>query len=314
MHRLILVVLLAGASSLPAIARAAPSGEVRALLQKVEEDLKVIDAAQMQYGGVYPAQLITDISRYVALPMQLEDWRAAAQAAKAGIAAGRYEAAAAELEALSRITGAKRQLAEEITSYWMKRGAQDRRLATWRRFVQVNGIQPTQGAAIDAAVAARDAAASRAEFALGTSRWIPEITALLDAGFVDGRRLALDVTRGDRAERLRTAPCPRPAEPIAPHPSGKIRVDGSRSLPTEGYYPGAARREGRDGRVGVEVEIDATGCATRAVAIVSSGWPDIDAAALAWTIEAGAFTPAAVDGQPAGGRLVFWVNFEFARD
>ncbi len=292
------------------VAQAAPAPDPRALLQQVEADLRVIDNAQVVYGSPSSPQIIADISRYVALPGQLEEWRATARRAQARLDAGQIDAAAAELEPLARTTGAARQRAYDIIRYWPQRATLDRRLAQWQRFVDMNRIEPPQRKQIEAAVQGLDAAVSRAEFATAQSTLMPQLTALLDTGFAEGRTSALSVQRDDRFELARDVPCVAPVVPVTPDLSGRAKFDPERAQPTDGYFPPAARRDGREGRVAVEVYVDAGGCPTRAVALVSSGEPDIDLAALNWVIAGGAFRPAAEAGRPVAGRTRLWVKFE----
>lgn len=306
--------LLAGpcllSAILPATLVAATPREAQALLVQIEADLRVIDNAQTLYGGQYASQLITDISRHVALPSQVDEWRATAQRARARLDTGQVDTAVTELEPLARTTGAARQRAYAIVRYWPLRVVHDRRIAQWHRFVAANRVQPSQGAAIDAAVRRLDAAVSEADFTLAGSTLIPAIATLLDEGFAEGRSQALAAPRDDRLERRRELPCPVPAAPVVPDPSGRARFDPDRSQPTDQFYPQRARREAREGRVAVEADVDATGCVTRAVALVSSGDHDIDLAALSWVLVGGAFRPATDADRPVAGSTRLWVKFE----
>jgi len=208
--RAVIVLLLM--SWLGGVAWAAGADDPRAQLRLVKENLDLIDQAQMSYGGRYPPQLVTDISRYVALPAQLEEWRGAMRAAEAR----------------------------------------------------------------------------------------------LDAGST----LALQVERDDRLALMRETACPPAPADLQPGRAGRPQLDASRSEPTEKYFPLRARREDRVGRVGVEADVGADGCATRAVVLVSSGEPDFDRAALNWALQGAAYRPAQGADGLAAGRTRFWVKFE----
>lgn len=303
-HALPLMLLLSAA------AWAASPGDLRARLQAVQDDLRAIDSAQMMYGGRFPPQLVTDISRHVALPAQLEEWRGAANLAAARLDAGQLQEAAAVLDPLAARTGAARARADDIVHYWVLRVVYDRRIAQWDRFIATNRIDPPQAASIAAARQRLDAAMATQDFRLAGRELLPELESLLAAGFDAGSSLALRVERDDRLAELRTAPCPQPPAGIEPNSSLNPKLDMSRSQPTESYFPLRARREDRNGRVGVETEVDASGCATRAVALVSSGEPDIDRAALRWALQGAAFRPAQGADGPIAGRTRFWVRFE----
>jgi protein TonB len=87
------------------------------------------------------------------------------------------------------------------------------------------------------------------------------------------------------------------ADPPSPFPSN----------PSPGY-PAAAIRERRQGRVVVRMLVSAEGKVTSAEIQKSSGWPDVDAAALA-TAKSWKFTPARRDGQPVPHEYIKPWNF-----
>jgi len=86
-------------------------------------------------------------------------------------------------------------------------------------------------------------------------------------------------------------------EPPSPFPSN----------PSPGY-PASAVRERRQGRVVVLMQVSAEGKVTRAEIQKSSGWPDVDAAALA-TAKTWKFTPARRDGIPVAHEFIKPWNF-----
>jgi TonB family protein len=295
---------------LSAVAWATSPGDLRARLQTVQDDLRMIESAQMMYGGPFPPQLITDISRHVALPAQLEEWRGAAKLAATRLDAGQLRETAAVLDPLAATTGAARARAEDIVHYWVLRVVYDRRIAQWDRFIATNRVEPPQTAQITAARQRLDAAIATHDFRVAGRTLLPELDSLLTAGFNAGSNLALRVERDDRLAEQRAAPCPPPPAGIEPSPTANPKLDLARSQPNDSYFPQRARREERNGRVGVETEVDASGCATRAIVLVSSGEPDIDRAALDWALRGGVFRPARGADGPVAGRVRFWVKFE----
>ncbi len=295
---------------LGAVAWAASPGELRARLQTVQDDLRAIESAQMMYGGRFPPALITDISRHVALPAQFEEWRGAAKLASARLDAGQLRESAAVLEPLAATTGAARARAEDIVQYWVLRVVYDRRIAQWDRFIATNRVDPPQAAQITAARQRLDEVMAGHDFRLAGRTLLPELESLLVAGFNAGSNLALRVERDDRLAEQRLAPCPPPPAGIETSATANPKLDLARSQPNDSYFPQRARREERNGRVGVETEVDASGCATRAIVLVSSGEPDIDRAALNWALQGGAFRPAQGADGPIAGRVRFWVKFE----
>lgn len=295
---------------LSAVAWAASPGDLRARLQTVQDDLRVIESAQMMYGGRFPPQLITDISRHVALPSQLEEWRGAAKLAATRLDAGQLRETAAVLDPLAARTGAARARAEDIVRYWQLRVVHDRRVAQWDRFMAINRIEPPQAAQIAVARQRLADAMAGQDFALAGRTLLPEINGLINAGLVAGRKLALNVQRDDRPARNRDTPCPPAPVPLSTSPSGKPRLDASRFQSSETFYPPVARRERRDGRANVEVEVDASGCALRAMVVVSSGDADIDNAAMDLALLGGAYLPGTGDSGATGGAIRFWVQFD----
>lgn len=75
-------------------------------------------------------------------------------------------------------------------------------------------------------------------------------------------------------------------------------------------HPASPASIRRDGRVNVEVEVDANGCALRATVVVSSGDADIDNAALDLALLGGAYLPGSGDSGATGGAIRFWVQFD----
>ena len=298
------------ADLLQPMALAASVGELRALAQTIEQDLEILDGSQMLFGGSLPPQLITDIGRLVAVPSQIIEWRATAQQGVERLNARRIDESAAILEPLGRTTGAARNRAIEITSYWLQRSRFDRRLQQWQRFVKVNRIDPPMSAAIAEAMKRLDAAMAADDFALAGQMLLPQLTRLLDFAFVEGRKLAFGVTRDDRATRERTVPCIAVAGAKPPSSAERARLNLDLSQSTDSYYPPQARREEREGRVAIGVRVNASGCPTSAIALVSSGDEDLDAAALDWTLRGAVFTPAARDGQAVESEARLVVRFE----
>jgi TonB family protein len=299
------MLLLAG------VAWAASPGDLRARLQSVQEDLRTIESAQMMYGGRFPPQLITDISRHVALPARLEEWRGAMKAAEARLDAGQLPQAEALLQSLASATGPARVRADDIVRYWLQRPAHDRRDAQWERFTRINRVAPPQAADIAAARQRLEDAMVRHDFALASRTLLPELKALLEAGFVEGRKLAFDVERDDRLVRERELPCPVPVQSGVASPGPKPRIDAERFESPEDFYPPTARRDEREGRVNVEVDVDAMGCGRRARVIVASGDADLDEAALALALRGSAYFPARGPEGPIDGTVRFWISFEF---
>jgi TonB family protein len=75
------------------------------------------------------------------------------------------------------------------------------------------------------------------------------------------------------------------------------------------HYPDSARRAEEEGTVYVQLLASWNGCALRYGIQLSSGWPDLDDAALNW-IETIAFVPAAKDGNAVDTWITMPVTFQ----
>jgi TonB family protein len=95
------------------------------------------------------------------------------------------------------------------------------------------------------------------------------------------------------AAQVRDTPCP----PAATRTSGTQSPSlAEGNEPPDSIYPAASRRASFEGVVLVRLWVSETGCPEQAGVAQSSGVADLDAAALAWALQA-KFIPAARDGQ-----------------
>lgn len=113
--------------------------------------------------------------------------------------------------------------------------------------------------------------------------------------------------RGEKsADQARATPCPA----AVTQTSGSDKPRPAAGSPPS-VYPPASRAAYIEGVVVVHAAISAGGCMLHAAVFDSSGVPDLDAAALAWTQRAH-FSPGERDHQPVAGELNFRVNFKLA--
>lgn len=82
----------------------------------------------------------------------------------------------------------------------------------------------------------------------------------------------------------------------------------TRSPPPEDYYPPAAKRRAAQGDIVVRALVEATGCPTDFAVVVSSGHPELDAAAIK-IAEGSRYAPATDRGKPIEGQATFKVRF-----
>jgi protein TonB len=94
-------------------------------------------------------------------------------------------------------------------------------------------------------------------------------------------------------------------------PSATARLTGSE--PPDVFYPPSSKRRREAGTIVVRAQVNAAGCAEAFAIVVSSGYPDLDAAAFKLA-ESGRFAAATEDGQPAAGEATYKVRFEIRDD
>jgi TonB family protein len=76
------------------------------------------------------------------------------------------------------------------------------------------------------------------------------------------------------------------------------------------YYSARSKRLEEQGEIAVRVRVDATSCATDFAIVMSSGYPELDEAAIK-VAEASRYQVAVVDGVPTPGEVMFAVQFIF---
>ena len=106
-----------------------------------------------------------------------------------------------------------------------------------------------------------------------------------------------------------TKPEPQPVQ-RRPQPA----VTGPRADPSHGNtqppYPAASRRMGEEGRVVLELYVDASGDVTKGRIAQSSGFPRLDKTALIHAKRKWHFLPALRNGKPVGHWIKFAVAFK----
>ena len=112
--------------------------------------------------------------------------------------------------------------------------------------------------------------------------------------------------RGPEALRFipRTTPCPR-NEGTSPN------ATLATVAPPENYYPPSSKRRGEQGAIVLRAHIATDNCATEFAIVVSSGFPDLDQAALR-VAEASTYLAATENGKTIEGYLTFKVRFTIA--
>lgn len=120
-------------------------------------------------------------------------------------------------------------------------------------------------------------------------------------------RSGTDILKNRKASDIvfvaRKAPCPA-ADGTVGGEKARIVESGD----PDALYPADAKERGEHGVIVVRARIAANGCATANAVMVSSGYPQLDAAALA-VAEATRYQAAAAGGKPVASELTFKVRF-----
>ncbi len=91
--------------------------------------------------------------------------------------------------------------------------------------------------------------------------------------------------------------------------SAKVDVPPRPVSKLQPQYPRACRRRGEEGLVALDIEVDVWGKAVKVSVALSSGFPQLDAAAVAAVRNAG-FTPAVAGGKKVPGRIRLPFSFQ----
>lgn len=182
-----------------------------------------------------------------------------------------------------------------IQSYWAEYPALKHNGAMWRSFLENNhmAITRTHSESVDDAEHALLAALKQG---VPSEEW-PMFARALRVAYIKERSILVKSSRGP-ADALvpllpRTSPCP----PAAATTTGTTlpRLADAHSL--EEYWPMESKRLGEEGTVVVMLRISASGCATGAAIVGSSGSDMLDGAVRRY-IESSSWIPAAADGKP----------------
>jgi TonB family protein len=120
-------------------------------------------------------------------------------------------------------------------------------------------------------------------------------------------RSGADVLKNRKATDIVFVPRKTPC-PAADGSTGSARARIVESADPDALYPADAKERGEHGVIVVRARIAANSCASGHAVMVSSGYPQLDAAAIA-VAEATRYQAAVVNGKPVAGDLTFKVRF-----
>jgi len=177
--------------------------------------------------------------------------------------------------------------------------------ARWTAFAQANRLDP---AVIDAAVTSQEMSLLES-LESGTfflaARHSQNLDQLLDSAI---SAAGADISRTRKTADLvfvpRKSPCPATVDSVG-GPKARIAESGD----PDALYPADAKERGEHGAIVVRARIAANGCASGFAKVVSSGYPQLDDAAIA-VAEASRYLAAVEKGKPVASELSFKVRFD----
>ena len=194
-----------------------------------------------------------------------------------------------------------KQQALAISSYWENKTAVSWR-ERWNQFANANGIppQPYDEKILDAERTVQRYLNS-GDFIGAASAAVHIDTHLKSA--ID--RTSFQVAQKKPSSSLnfipRSTPCPPPE-------AAADKATITRAADPASYYPAGSRRREDQGAIIVRVQVNAASCATGFAVVASSGFPELDEAAIR-VAEASRYAPASENGQPMESELTFKVRF-----
>ena len=223
------------------------------------------------------------------VPALLDDARAADDA----------QAKVALDKASELIDGASAR-AREIASYWQTSSIAWR--SRWSAFATANGLpaEPTDASLLEAEQKVRVFLDS-GDF-IGAAYASTHIdTALESAIRSAGVARVASVDNANLKYVKRSSPCPEAQAAAA-------KAGITRAPSPEDYYPPASRRREEQGAILVRAHVAPTSCATEFAVVMSSGYPELDQAAIR-VAEASTYAPSSEAGQPVDSYVTFKVKF-----
>ncbi len=205
---------------------------------------------------------------------------------------------------------------EQVHRYWALRPAHDFLTQAWAKVVKANGLSNIQSAQMQQLQKRLDADVTESNFADAVNNDLPALQSLYNQAFTEARIASNDNLAEDPIRRRGAKPCAAVADRASTSTATAVRrpprIDIARSAQTDNYYPQWERRMNIEGVVTVRAELTSTGCVTGEQIAKSSDSIMLDQAALEWTTNGAAFTPATEDGAAMAAATMFKVRFKLS--
>jgi TonB family protein len=189
-----------------------------------------------------------------------------------------------------------------ISSYWEHKAAVSWR-DRWNQWAKANGVpaEPYDERILDAERTVQHYLNS-GDFVGASSAAVSIDTQLQSA--IDRASFQLAQSKPSASLQFipRSTPCPAAGAAAA------AKASITRAADPADYYPAASKRRDEQGSIIVRVHVNPASCATGFAVVASSGFPELDQAAIR-VAEASRYAPATEDGAPVESELTFKVRF-----
>jgi len=209
--------------------------------------------------------------------------------------------AAKALDDASKLIDGASARARDIANYWLTPSVKWR--SRWTAFAVANELpsEPTDAPLLAAEQKVRGFL-DAGDFISATSASVHIDAALESAIRTAGVARAAAIDNSKLRFIPRSTPCPESTAGTA----AKAGIASAAS--PDAYYPAGSKRRDEQGAIVVRAHIAPTSCATEFAVAVSSGYPELDQAALK-VAEASTYAAATENGQGVEGYLTFKVRF-----
>jgi len=209
-----------------------------------------------------------------------------------------------EAQALLKAASARER---EIAAYWNQSPAIFWR-ERWKIFADANGLsaEPPAPQLVEAERAML-AQLQSGDFVGAASQSAPIVDRELQAAIV---KASVELAKSKDPATLNIIPNATPCKEVSTHAGPEARITRSGS-PGDFYPPSSIRRE-QEGDTVLRAFVDATGCPTGVSIVVSSGYPELDRAAVQ-LYEATTFAAGTENGVAVAGDVTFKVTFRLQK-
>jgi TonB family protein len=198
------------------------------------------------------------------------------------------------------------QRGKALEDYWQRLKRLNSNREVWPAFLRANHM--SADTAHSPEIKAQEAKLAASLAGEPTAEWATQVRALADAYYEERRQLVTKLKPAANPQFLpRESACPE----VSGKTSGKEKAAYAPGWSPPDNYPGMSSRHAEEGVITLAVQINEQGCATGASIIGSSGFTNLDDAALR-LYENMRFLPAGRDDKAVPSIVTIPVNYRFA--